>query len=140
MTDKYELKPVTDNSMRIIYAVIILLGVLWVGMTIGKGRTVSPVPANSPTGYNVKEATPTLIPEPTEIKITADIFKDSYMEGCTSEGKNPESEPYCNCNYEYMLDKLGQDGVIAEAIEYSKTSKITDTMSEAIKECLPLYK
>lgn len=60
-------------------------------------------------------------------------FKEAFMDGCMENGTVSYTE--CNCTYNYMEKRLGQDGLIDESTEYTKTGVFTPVMTDAVNAC-----
>lgn len=86
------------------------------------------------------EVTPAVVDQEVtsdELQVTdeelSSIFYDSYMEGCMDEDV---SVMYCDCTYEYLIDKYSEDEVSQMGLDFIITNDIPPAMMDAAESCL----
>ncbi len=68
----------------------------------------------------------------------ATTFKETYLQEC-AEGGGME---YCLCTWEIMVDKLGERGLMIEAIDFTNgtmTPELQEAVVEAMTSCIHLF-
>ena len=111
------------NYKHIIALIIIAFTVLVaIGMIITAQELSQQVYSENLNGefYNLKEE-----------------MRGDYLSGCVSESLSLE---FCNCSYDYMVDKMGFDTFALEAVELYLNDHMSEylqlTMLEALSYCL----
>lgn len=59
------------------------------------------------------------------------VFKNGFIENCTKSGESSYST--CLCGYNYIYEKLGNAGLLKEALSYSENRRMSDNMYKIIK-------
>lgn len=84
---------------------------------------------------------PTVIPTPTVNTISdwyeseeVANFKKTYIDSCLLESNGKTL--YCNCTYDYLENKLGFDGLVDYAVDYTNKKASSRPLIEAIEFCL----
>ena len=70
-----------------------------------------------------------------EEQVTDRSLREEYVNGCLGEGV---TRAYCNCTYNYMVDRVGIDGFWDQAAQFNQTGQFSDLMLDAVDECLHL--
>lgn len=86
----------------------------------------------------VSDSTPEVEQKPVkniETPRTESSTRREYMKGCDPENNNQE---YCACTYNYLEDKIGELGILEEAVELEETKKIPPVIYDAIQYCIEL--
>lgn len=83
-------------------------------------------------GISLKSEQDTLLSTVME-NTTITEFQDDYMTGCMEEGA---SYKFCSCTYEGLLKTYGYEGFVKESLEYVKTNKLSEKMSNVVAQCL----
>ena len=82
---------------------------------------------------------PSPIPSPLPTKnVLEEEFRIAFIEGCV-EG-NEANRSYCNCNWEYLMDKYGLARIYEVSVHYEKTNEIPYELMESSQQCINLYK
>lgn len=61
-----------------------------------------------------------------------DYFKENYMQGCSPYG---ELDTFCECSYDYLKSRLGEDGMLEMGLEMDRTGGTPQEVFDATNAC-----
>lgn len=62
-------------------------------------------------------------------------FKTEFMSACASTGQYA----YCECAYNAMQKKLGNDGLLSMGLQYEQTNVLPNEAMDAVVSCISKY-
>jgi len=87
-------------------------------------------PVKDPIETSTSPEEPVVADEPAE---ELDEMKDGFMSGCV---QSPGWYDYCECAYDFLLERHGMTGIMEIGTEYQKTDTLPPEMEEAVYECI----